>query len=213
MFEDLNQEKNAQSDINPAPSLTNQPSAPKAEDIFSGLKDNGFSQVGKAPETNKIVIPKEPSEGNGLLRALIIIVIVLVLAILGLILVNKYVDFSKINFLNKNNQAVTQESATAATNNEEQKATTSIPSETVVTEEATIATSVPATAASSVVASATPATVVDPNIDSDNDGLTDAQEKVLGTDPHNPDTDGDGYLDGAEVKSGYNPLGAGKLIK
>lgn len=51
------------------------------------------------------------------------------------------------------------------------------------------------------------------NLDSDNDGLTDAEEKIYGTDPHNPDTDGDGYLDGAEVKAGYNPLGAGKLIK
>jgi hypothetical protein len=43
-------------------------------------------------------------------------------------------------------------------------------------------------------------------IDSDNDGLTDAEEKVYGTDPFNRDTDGDGYSDGVEVKSGYNPL-------
>jgi len=50
-------------------------------------------------------------------------------------------------------------------------------------------------------------------LDSDQDGLTDQEEQALGTDPHNPDTDGDGYLDGAEVKAGYNPLGAGKLIK
>ncbi len=34
--------------------------------------------------------------------------------------------------------------------------------------------------------------------DSDNDGLTDAQEKLLGTDPNRPDTDGDGLLDGEE---------------
>lgn len=34
--------------------------------------------------------------------------------------------------------------------------------------------------------------------DSDNDGLTDAQEKILGTNPNNPDTDGDGLLDGEE---------------
>lgn len=34
--------------------------------------------------------------------------------------------------------------------------------------------------------------------DSDNDGLTDAQEKILGTDPAKPDTDGDGLLDGEE---------------
>jgi len=43
-------------------------------------------------------------------------------------------------------------------------------------------------------------------IDSDQDGLSDAEEKTYGTDPHNPDTDGDGYSDGAEVKAGYDPL-------
>jgi hypothetical protein len=32
-------------------------------------------------------------------------------------------------------------------------------------------------------------------------------------DPKNPDTDGDGYTDGDEVKRGYNPAGPGKLPK
>ncbi|MBI4599557.1 hypothetical protein HY732_01400 [Candidatus Uhrbacteria bacterium] len=48
--------------------------------------------------------------------------------------------------------------------------------------------------------------------DTDNDTLTDREEvKVFFTDPRNPDSDGDGYLDGLEVKSGFNPSGAGKL--
>jgi hypothetical protein len=48
--------------------------------------------------------------------------------------------------------------------------------------------------------------------DSDNDGLSDDSEVLFwGTDPNNPDTDGDGYLDGAEVESGYNPLGPGLI--
>jgi hypothetical protein len=43
--------------------------------------------------------------------------------------------------------------------------------------------------------------------DSDNDGLTDAYEKLVSkTDPLNPDSDGDGMLDGWEVMWGYNPL-------
>jgi hypothetical protein len=42
--------------------------------------------------------------------------------------------------------------------------------------------------------------------DSDNDGLRDWEEELFHTDPRNPDTDGDGYLDGEEVDSGYNPL-------
>lgn len=90
-------------------------------------------------------------------------------------------------------------------------------------------------AAPSAVATSQPA-VVPALIDSDNDGLTDEQEKKLGTDPHNPDTDGDGlfdgeevnvyhtdplnpdtdgdgYKDGVEVKNGFDPKGPGKLIR
>jgi len=61
--------------------------------------------------------------------------------------------------------------------------------------------------------SSTPAT--DPNtpdneqnvVDSDDDGLTDTEEGELGTDPNDPDTDGDGLLDGAEVNThGTDPL-------
>lgn len=42
--------------------------------------------------------------------------------------------------------------------------------------------------------------------DDDNDGLTDREEKVLKTDPLNPDTDGDGINDQEEVNAGTNPL-------
>ena len=43
------------------------------------------------------------------------------------------------------------------------------------------------------------------------DGLTNAQEIELNTDPVNPDTDGDGYIDGIEVTYRYNPNGSGKI--
>lgn len=53
---------------------------------------------------------------------------------------------------------------------------------------------------------------IDPNLDTDNDGLTDSLETlVYFTDPVIADTDADGYLDGEEVNNGYNPLGSGKL--
>lgn len=42
--------------------------------------------------------------------------------------------------------------------------------------------------------------------DSDQDGLSNDEEKLYGTDPFNKDTDGDGYSDGVEVESGYDPL-------
>ncbi len=50
-------------------------------------------------------------------------------------------------------------------------------------------------------------------VDTDNDGLTDREEVMIyKTNPLNPDTDGDSYLDGMEVKGGYNPNGPGKLF-
>ena len=50
------------------------------------------------------------------------------------------------------------------------------------------------------------------DLDSDQDGLSDADEiNVYGTNPLKSDTDGDGYLDGDEVNNGYNPLGEGRL--
>lgn len=43
--------------------------------------------------------------------------------------------------------------------------------------------------------------------DKDGDGLTKSQEKEIGTDPNNPDTDGDGLNDGEEFKTYFtNPL-------
>ena len=42
-------------------------------------------------------------------------------------------------------------------------------------------------------------------IDSDNDGMADTQEAKYYTDLHNPDTDGDGFTDGEEVKNDYSP--------
>lgn len=42
--------------------------------------------------------------------------------------------------------------------------------------------------------------------DSDQDGLTDAQELALGTNPLSADSDGDGRSDLVEVEEGSNPL-------
>jgi hypothetical protein len=42
--------------------------------------------------------------------------------------------------------------------------------------------------------------------DCDDDELNNSEELLEGTDPHNPDTDGDGVIDGTEVDYGSNPL-------
>jgi hypothetical protein len=46
-------------------------------------------------------------------------------------------------------------------------------------------------------------------VDSDDDGLSDWQEGLWGTDPEDPDSDGDGTEDGAEVAADRNPNEAG----
>ena len=45
-----------------------------------------------------------------------------------------------------------------------------------------------------------------PTSDCDNDELTEEEEALLGTEPTNPDTDGDGVIDGQEVNDGTDPL-------
>jgi len=46
---------------------------------------------------------------------------------------------------------------------------------------------------------------IDPNGDPDGDGLTNAQEAAIGTDPHLADTDGDGAPDGVEFRAHSDP--------
>jgi len=93
---------------------------------------------------------------------------------------------------------------------------------------------IPGLASTSTSSTSLATTTASLTLDSDNDGLTDAQEAIYHTDPlkvdtdgdglsdyeeimiyhTNPlvaDTDGDGYTDGNEVKNGYNPNGPGKM--
>ncbi|MCO9050794.1 RHS repeat protein [Acinetobacter sp. UC24323] len=51
--------------------------------------------------------------------------------------------------------------------------------------------------------------LLDSYLDSDDDGLPDYLERFIGSDPNNPDTDGDGYKDGYE----YKQLGAKGVLE
>lgn len=57
-----------------------------------------------------------------------------------------------------------------------------------------------------------PNSAADASGDADNDGLSNLQEFLLGTDPGKADTDGDGILDGVEIAQGYNPLKFTRMV-
>lgn len=61
--------------------------------------------------------------------------------------------------------------------------------------------------------SPTPDLSVEAAKDSDNDGLTDTEEKCLGTDFEKFDTDGDGFSDFSEIKDCFDPLISGYGVK
>ena len=94
--------------------------------------------------------------------------------------------------------AVTVESSTAATNTE----TTAAGSTS-----STSPSAPPSTSTSTAPTTATSPTM--PAQDSDGDGLSDAEEMALGTDPNNSDSDSDSLSDEAEVNAhGTDPLSA-----
>ena len=98
---------------------------------------------------------------------------------------------------------------------ENSKSTTSTP----VTETVSSPVTAEIATATISIATATPATTTPveeklslPAVtDTDNDGLSDVAETLLGTNPQAADSDKDGYSDKQEILSGYNPNGAGKL--
>jgi len=49
-------------------------------------------------------------------------------------------------------------------------------------------------------------------VDDDDDGLSNTKELSIGTNPNNPDTDGDGFYDGFEVNNGYSPTNTDAVL-
>lgn len=84
-----------------------------------------------------------------------------------------------------------------------------IPTGETLTEETLIDASstpiLPPELESEMASSAPEEIMIDADSDIDGDGLTFNEEAIYQTDPNNPDTDGDGYMDGEEVRGGYDP--------
>lgn len=93
-------------------------------------------------------------------------------------------------------------------------ANNSVPSSTtpVVAKPATSTPAVsPAATSTAPVATSTPDIGGGATLDTDQDGLSDAEEVLYGTNSALADSDGDGYSDKAEVDGLYNPAGPGRL--
>jgi len=203
--------------------LNNQnPAKPPVDDIFAETDKTpeGVAPSGSEIETRRVGLTsmnegvEEPSEKKGLGKRFKIILILIIATIL---ILSGYLVYSKFFKVSPAASPVVS----------------IVPTTTTTTYAAPTTTQeiINLTASSSTT---TTAPVVTVPIDSDSDGLSDAEEllvktninvidsdfdglsdyeevKIYHTNPLNTDSDGDGYLDGAEVKSGYNPNGAGKM--
>ena len=178
--------------------------------------------------------PEQSSGGNKKFK--IIIIVVIALAVLG----GAYFTYSKFLTTksdgvdlntNLNNEVPKKVASSTPVETDDSGFVPVVPSATSSTPK-----DIPVESATSspIVATTTPDNSFEALIDSDADGLTDVEEKIASTnlniidtdtdglsdyeevkiyltDPLKADTDNDTYLDGAEVKGGYNPNGPGKL--
>lgn len=184
--------------------------------------------------------------GNNIFKIVVIIMVLVILGLLGFLIYNKFfkaapIDTSSVPVTRTPvatttaNQANTNNAAATNTNNGVASTTfvENIPSiDTTASDTVSTITATTTTELNSGSTTTAPA-VVNP-VDSDSDGLTDAEEiaagtniniidtdndglsdyeevKIYKTNPLVADTDGDGYTDGQEVRSGYNPNGEGKF--
>lgn len=155
---------------------------------------------------------------------LIIMVIAIILIISLVLVLAWYFLFNGKNSQNKSNMLPSSQTEIATTT-EKPVITQDVVSPATTSMEVVQATTTTESASSSVfLATSSPATtsdqtsninqaplVIASSTDTDGDGLTDAEEAILGTNKDKADTDGDGYSDLAEFIKGYNPAGAGKL--
>ena len=203
------------------------------DDIFAETDKAAHTNQGSANiETQSAGLSASPgvvleeAAGGGRRGAKLKFILILVLAVV-ILAAAAYLVYTKFKSSSADQNLVVP-SEPIVTNTPEAPLSPITPSEPVVSDNIVM----PEPETPAVVATETPIAVVP--VDSDADSLTDSEEQILGTNinlidsdfdglsdyeelkiyltnPLNVDSDGDSFKDGDEIKSGYNPNGAGKL--
>lgn len=210
MFDDLNN----QNDSKPmGQNLNNNPAPTVAEDMFAGIEPAVEKPMQFQPRAR--IVNDEIANDDGH-KGSMQKIFVLAMTLLGFVLlgIGAYLGYDYL-IAKKSSVIINNEPIIEATKNSENIQTTTGP------------------VAENAAASTTQETGIQ-EVDTDGDGLTDAEEMQLGmnvnstdtdgdglfdreevkvykTNPLSTDTDGDGISDGDEVKSGSNPNGEGSI--
>lgn len=229
----------------PAAPMANDPATPPktAEDIFDNVDQGNFNPLTSAkPAAFEAIVPQSPASQNldfepGIDSASknkkYITILLSVIGGLVVITAGTLFALSKMKIAPVAKQAADQAAVSGQKSQEKTEVKTPVTQEVKsnnsIGTEALLNASTTSGTESQAVA---PAVIA---VDTDQDGLTDAEEAKLGTDPAkkdtdsdglsdydevkiyatdplNPDSDGDTYKDGEEVSKGYNPHGKGKLF-
>ncbi|HNX10695.1 MAG TPA: thrombospondin type 3 repeat-containing protein [bacterium] len=175
-----------------------------------GYKSNGFNYQGyfgdeakrnpDQPKAKLAAAPLAPHRRTGLVIIVIGIILVGGLGYVGWRFFNGSGTFNLSNLFSGNKNVATNQTP----NNLNQVPATTTP---------IISTTTPPVSTSTATSSevVVPPVVSTQITDTDADGLSDEEERAIGTDITNPDTDGDGYNDLTEVAGLYNPNGKGQI--
>jgi len=242
MFDEVNNQSTpaaaSQPTDNPMPDQipvapTGQATDGPVQDIFASVESPVASQPNNQPNSSQPFMPAGlpvtaqpvsqvvPKSGFNA-KLILIILIVLILAGAAALVYLQYfkktpppiITPEAINVIGETEVTTTEAMATAtdeiivSPTSSDNPVTVEMDTVNVVGEE------VSSTELNQPVVTDSPVPEANPNLDSDQDGLTDAEElNIYQTNPLQADSDGDGYTDGDEVRAGYNPLGSGKLAQ
>jgi len=238
MFDDIKQPNQGQANAgqNPAvppavPPQGSMPTAPQSavDDIFASIDEKPAAFQPKASNQSDDL---EPKHGSSVKKGLTFVGII---AGLGIAFVGGYFGFNFLySRINDGNGGITLPLKPLQTNNVDDQEIEPVDDITVEPEQEQAEIQPVVISTSTEIATSADLEVM-PIVDTDGDGLTDEEEDTYGTnanamdsdldglfdreelkiyltDPLDFDTDGDGFEDGQEVRSGYDPKGPGKLI-